>query len=340
MADATGAVTAPVGAVLSTRRLVITADVNVLPDLSVVTARRSYRPSAVPVVVVHVTAYGAVVAVTPWLVQVLVPAGDRWYCTELTPLPPSAELAVMLIAPRRMPLLVGAVTLPVGAVLSTRTFAIVADVNVFPTLSVVITRKSYRPSVEVVVSHVVAYGDVVSATPRFDHEPAPAGETWNCADATPDDASAELDVTLTAVPRTFALATGAVTEPVGAVASAVNVNVLVAVFPAASATVTVYVPGADAPDVHENTLDVNGPPTGADTTSAACVHPAVDWIGNDACTGPDPASVTVATARYEPAAFDLKYDATRAQGRARRARCERQAHRGRGVVDPHVGDDG
>ena len=40
-------------------------------------------------------------------------------------------------------------------------------------------------------------------------------------------------------PRTFAAATGAVTAPVGADGSAVNVNALVAVLPAASATVTV-----------------------------------------------------------------------------------------------------
>ena len=40
-AEAAGAVTAPVGAVLSTRTPVTSADVNVLPDLSVVTTRRS-----------------------------------------------------------------------------------------------------------------------------------------------------------------------------------------------------------------------------------------------------------------------------------------------------------
>ena len=74
-----------------------------------------------------------------------------------------------------------------------------------------------------------------------------------------------------------------------------NVTALVAVFPAASATVTVYVPGAVAPLVHENTLDANGPPAGVDTVSTACVHPAVDCTGNVADAGPEPASVTVAT---------------------------------------------
>ena len=75
---------------------------------------------------------------------------------------------------------------------------------------------------------------------------------WNCAVATPDPASAELDVTFTALPRTFAAATGAVTDPVGAVESTVNVTALVAVFPAASATVTVYVPGVDGALDHDN----------------------------------------------------------------------------------------
>ena len=58
----------------------------------------------------------------------------------------------------------------------------------------------------------------VSAAPMFDHVPAPWGVLWNCADATPEPASAEFDVTATE-PRTFAAATGAVTAPVGAVLS-------------------------------------------------------------------------------------------------------------------------
>ena len=94
------------------------------------------------VVVVQVTAYGAIVSAAPCAAQVLVPAGERWNWTDAMPDPPSAESVDIVIAPRRMPLVAGAVTAPVGAVLSTRTLAIVADVNVLPTLSVVITRRS------------------------------------------------------------------------------------------------------------------------------------------------------------------------------------------------------
>ena len=79
---------------------------------------------------------------------------------------------------------------------------------------------------------------MVSAAPRFDHEPAPAGELWNCAEETPEPASAELEVTLT-VPRTVAAASGAVTLPVGAVESTVNVMPAVAVLPEPSRPVMV-----------------------------------------------------------------------------------------------------
>src|SRR2546428_11438537 len=50
----------------------------------------------------------------------------------------------------------------------------------------------------------------------FVQVPAPAGERWNWAEATPEPPSAELEETVTAVPRTFAEAAGAVSEPVGA----------------------------------------------------------------------------------------------------------------------------
>jgi hypothetical protein len=86
----------------------------------------------------------------------------------------------------------------------------------------------------------------------------------------------------------------------------VNVTALVAVFPAASATVTVYVDGVDAPLVHENPLDANGPPAGDDTVSAACVHPVVACTGNVADAAPEPASVTLATRPNDPAAFDFQ----------------------------------
>ena len=48
-----------------------------------------------------------------------------------------------------------------------------------------------------VVFQLAEYGDAVSAAPRFVHVPAPAGEIWNCAEATPLPASAESEVTVT-----------------------------------------------------------------------------------------------------------------------------------------------
>ena len=105
-----GAVTAPVGRVLSTR-IVIAAEVKALPALSVVVTRRSYWPSATVVVS----------KLAAWLVQVPAPAGDPWNWTVATPEPASAELLVSAIVPRTFAPAAGAVTAPVGAVLSTRT---------------------------------------------------------------------------------------------------------------------------------------------------------------------------------------------------------------------------
>ena len=66
-----------------------------------------------------------------------------WNCAELTPEPASAELAdTATLAPAANAFAAGAVIDPVGAVLSIRTLAMVADVKVFPTLSVVTTRRS------------------------------------------------------------------------------------------------------------------------------------------------------------------------------------------------------
>jgi hypothetical protein len=141
----------------------------------------------------------------------------------------------------------------------------------------------------------------------FDHVPAPAGEAWNWADATPEPASAEFDVTTTE-PRTFAAAAGAVTAPVGAVVSIVNVTAAVAVLPALSAPVTVYVAGALAPLAQTKVLDAYGPPAGVVSVSALwVVQPAALKLGNVAEAAPEPASVTVATKPKLPAAFDLKY---------------------------------
>ncbi len=52
---------------------------------------------------------------------------------------------------------------------------------------------------------------------------------------------------MTAFPRTFALAAGAVTEPLGAVVSLVKVSVVVTVFPALSAPCTASVGELEVP---------------------------------------------------------------------------------------------
>ena len=143
----------------------------------------------------------------------------------------------------------------------------------------------------------------------FVHVPAPRRPTPGTAPTpTPEPASAELDVTATALPRTFVAATGAVIAPSARSLSTLNVTALVAVFPAASATVTVYVPGVDAPlGPRERHSTVYGAPAGVDTISAACVvQPAVGSTGNGAEARPDPPSVTVDDQGEAPAAFDLK----------------------------------
>ncbi len=76
-------------------------------------------------------------------VQTPPPAGERWNCAFATPEPPSAELEeTVTAAPRTLALAAGAVTEPVGFVLSTRTLVTSALVNVLPALSVVTTRRS------------------------------------------------------------------------------------------------------------------------------------------------------------------------------------------------------
>ena len=76
-------------------------------------------------------------------VQTPPPAGERWNCAFATPEPPSAEFELTVTAfPVTFALAAGAVTAPVGFVLSTRTLVISAEVKVLPTLSVVITRRS------------------------------------------------------------------------------------------------------------------------------------------------------------------------------------------------------
>ena len=72
------------------------------------------------------------------------------------------------------------------------------------------------------------------------HVPAPAGERWNCAEATPEPPSAEFEETVTALPRTFAEAAGAVIDPVGFVLSTRTLvtSADVKVLPALSVVIT------------------------------------------------------------------------------------------------------
>ena len=131
LAPAAGAVTAPSGSVLSTR-IVIAADVKLLPALSVVMTRRSTRPSETSVVS----------KLAGWFVQVPAPAGERWNWTVATPDPASAELLVSATVPRTFAPPAGAVTAPVGTVLSMRTWIVAGAASALPAASVVKTRRS------------------------------------------------------------------------------------------------------------------------------------------------------------------------------------------------------
>ena len=73
------------------------------------------------------------------------------------------------------------------------------------------------------MSQATEYGAEVSATPIVDQVPAAAGETSKSASMTPESPSAEFELTVTALPETAAPAPGAVSEPVGSVASTTQV---------------------------------------------------------------------------------------------------------------------
>ena len=128
------------GAVWSTRTVIV-LDVKELPARSVVVTRSSYEPSETacgPEAVSHVE--GVTVQAPP-------PAGRRSKTIVSTPdaeplTAGSAEsLASVTAGTPISPPFAGAVTEPVGAVLSTRT-VIVGEVKLPPALSVVTTRRS------------------------------------------------------------------------------------------------------------------------------------------------------------------------------------------------------
>ena len=87
--------------------------------------------------------------------------------------------------------------------------------------------------------------------------PAPAGERWNVAEATPEPASAEFGGDRHCGAADAALDAGAVSDPVGFVESLVNVRVSAAdVLPALSVEVTPSVGELDAPSVQVKALVV------------------------------------------------------------------------------------
>ena len=91
------------------------------------------------------------------------------------------------------------------------------DVNVWPTLSVVMTRRSYEPSASAVVFHATLYGLVVSAAPIVVQVLARARLVLEeCALATPEPVSAESRTTVDRLRRARTpLSAGAVMLPVG-----------------------------------------------------------------------------------------------------------------------------
>src|SRR5260221_14627999 len=103
--------------------------------------------------------------------------------TEATPEPPSPDDEPSVTVARRFA--PGFVSVPVGAVLSTRREETIADEVTLPAPSVTTTRRSKRPSETAVVSKLAAYGDVVSV-PIVVQTPPPAGERWNTTESTPE----------------------------------------------------------------------------------------------------------------------------------------------------------
>ncbi len=77
-----------------------------------------------------------------WFVQVPAPAGERWKTTVATPEPASAEFEVRATVPRTSAASIGAVIVPVGSVLSTRTWIVAGVDSALPAASVVKTRRS------------------------------------------------------------------------------------------------------------------------------------------------------------------------------------------------------
>ena len=132
--------------VLSTRRAEIVADVLVLPAASTATARRSYRPSAM-VVVVKRQVHGAA-AIEQMSVQLFSPVGERWIMTPATPESASSGVVASVTVP--LSVAPGSVIVTVGTTLSTST-ATTSLAVVLPAPSVARARRSNASLASVVV---------------------------------------------------------------------------------------------------------------------------------------------------------------------------------------------
>ena len=102
-----------------------------------------------------------------------------------------------------------------GGVLSTRRAATGSEIVTLPAVSRATARRSYGPSVSVVVSRFAVYGSDVSVSIAV-QEPEPLDAISNRTDSTPEPVSAALAVSVT-LRRRFA--PGSSRETVGAVAS-------------------------------------------------------------------------------------------------------------------------
>src|SRR5919201_2943879 len=203
-----GAVSAPVGAVLSTSEA-RTGLVPTLPEPSVATARRSMPPSATAVVS-KLTENGALVSVEI-VVQVSAPAGLRWKATWAVS---ADELALSVTEPRMFA--PGSSSVTSGATLST-VIVRVDDVTTLPARSVATASRSAGPSGAVVESQETEYGAVVSV-PTVVKDEEPLAFTRNCTKATPAVASLAF-APIATLPEMVWPSAGAVSEADGAVLS-------------------------------------------------------------------------------------------------------------------------
>jgi hypothetical protein len=170
----------------------------------------------------------------------LAPSNWNWTLATLTLSVAFAETAT--VADTFAPF-AGAVIVTVGGVVSLVVLSTVmltlALVVLFPAPSVAIARSVWLPLAVFVESHEYAYGEAVSAAPRF------APSSWNCTLATLT-LSVAVAVTAT-VPETVAPPAGEVIETAGGVVSLVVLSTvtetfaLVAEFPAASAATALIV---------------------------------------------------------------------------------------------------